>query len=216
MRRYLRQPQRRSLPGPQPLSRPSANGHDGFARASLPASAPPTTMVRQYVSHNLQTEIRLSRHRQLGRPSVREPEELATARALHSGLQGEPLLQFHRFDDRRGVAPDTSLPSRRDLQPVLIIERHGYRTPAQVWLKTTTALPMAAEAQSGVSELWTATLLHSSSCRPPLIDPGRRKRAFRESGRAPSERSGNGVRSRRTMIALTNSVAGDALPAAAS
>jgi hypothetical protein len=36
-----------------------------------------------------------------------------------------------------------------------IIERHDYRTTAQTRAEQATALPMAAQAQSGSSELWT-------------------------------------------------------------
>src|SRR4030095_15242775 len=115
----------------------------------------------QYVSHDFQTEIRF-----LGIESspafVREPEGNGCAERFIRVLK-ENLLWVRRFDTVEELRL-ALLAFRQTYNQSWIIERHGYRTPAQVRAEQHTALPMAASVQSGVSELWTGTPASSPSC----------------------------------------------------
>src|SRR5215212_30958 len=95
----------------------------------------------QYVSHDFQAEIRF-----LGIQSspafVREPEGNGCAERFVRVLK-ENLLWVRRFDTVEELRL-ALLAFRQTYNQSWIIERHGYRTPAQVRAEQTTALPMAA------------------------------------------------------------------------
>jgi transposase InsO family protein len=97
--------------------------------------------VSQYVSHDFQAEIRF-----LGIESspafVREPEGNGCAERFIRTLK-ENLLWVRRFatieEPRLAL-----LAFRETYNRTWIIERHGYRTPAQVRADQLNQLPMAA------------------------------------------------------------------------
>ena len=95
----------------------------------------------QYVSHDFQAEIRF-----FGIESspafVREPEGNGCAERFIRVLK-ENLLWVRRFDTVEELRL-ALLAFRQTYNQSWIIERHGYRTPAQVRAEQTTALPMAA------------------------------------------------------------------------
>ena len=97
--------------------------------------------MSQYVSHDFQAEIRF-----LGIESspafVREPEGNGCAERFIRVLK-ENLLWVRRFDTVEELRL-ALLAFRQTYNQSWIIERHGYKTPAQVRAEQTTALPMAA------------------------------------------------------------------------
>ena len=95
----------------------------------------------QYVSHDFQAEIRFLGIE--GSPAfVREPEGNGCAERFIRVLK-ENLLWVRRFDTVEELRL-ALLAFRQTYNQSWIIERHGYRTPAQVRAEQTTALPMAA------------------------------------------------------------------------
>jgi putative transposase len=95
----------------------------------------------QYVSHHFQSEIRF-----LGIASspafVREPEGNGCAERFIRVLK-ENLLWVRRFDTVEELR-SALLAFQRAYNQSWIIERHGYRTPAQVRADQIGQLPMAA------------------------------------------------------------------------
>jgi putative transposase len=95
----------------------------------------------QYVSHHFQAELRF-----LGIQSspafVRAPEGNGCAERFIRTLE-ENLLWVRRFDtvEELRLAPQAF---RRAYNRTWIVERHGYRTPAQVRMEQIGQLPMAA------------------------------------------------------------------------
>jgi putative transposase len=97
--------------------------------------------VSQYVSHDFQAEIRF-----LGLASspafVREPEGNGCAERFIRTLK-ENLLWVRRFETveelRRALQQ-----FRRTYNQSWIVERHGYKTPAQVRAAQLEQVPMAA------------------------------------------------------------------------
>src|SRR4051794_9029061 len=108
----------------------------------------------RYVSHDFQAESRF-----LGTESspafVREPEGNGCAERFVRTLKGN-LSWLRRLE-----TVEEPRPALRRLQAAYnrtwIIERHGYRTPAQVRADQRDRTPMAARAQIGVSKPWTGT-----------------------------------------------------------
>jgi putative transposase len=95
----------------------------------------------QYVSHHFQSEIRF-----LGIGSspafVREPEGNGCAERFLRVLK-ENLLWVRRFDTVEELRLALQA-FRQTYNQTWLIERHGYRTPAQVRADQTPAMPMAA------------------------------------------------------------------------
>ena len=108
----------------------------------------------QYMARDFQKELRF-----LGVESspafVRAPEGNGCAERFIRTLK-ENLLWLRRFEAieelRRAL-----LAFRRTYNQSWIIERHGYKTPAQVRADQLDRMPMAAGAQIGVSKPWTGT-----------------------------------------------------------
>jgi putative transposase len=95
----------------------------------------------QYVSHDFQAELRF-----LGIESspafVREPEGNGRAERFIRVLK-ENLLWVRRFDTVEGLRL-ALIAFQRTYNRSWIIERHGYRTPAQVRAEQIGPMPMAA------------------------------------------------------------------------
>jgi putative transposase len=113
----------------------------GFARGAAAGLQLRHDHGSQYVSHDFQAEIRF-----LGIQSspafVREPEGNGCSERFVRVLK-ENLLWVRRFDTVEELRL-ALLAFRQTYNQSWIIERHGYRTPAQVRAEQTTALPMAA------------------------------------------------------------------------
>ena len=118
------------------------------------ASLCATITAPQYVSHHFQSEIRF-----LGLASspafVREPEGNGCAERFIRVLK-ENLLWVRRFDTLEELRL-ALLAFKQTYNQSWIIERHGYKTPAQVRAEQVGQLPMAVEAQIDVPQLWTGT-----------------------------------------------------------
>jgi transposase InsO family protein len=125
----------------EPVKQAVRQCHGGFATGIAAGLRLRHDHGSQYVSHDFQAEIRF-----LGIPSspafVREPEGNGCAERFIRVLK-ENLLWVRRFDTIEELRL-ALLAFRQTYNQSWIIERHGYRTPAQVRAERATALPMAA------------------------------------------------------------------------
>ena len=125
----------------EPVKQAVRQCHGGFANGIAAGLRLRHDHGSQYVSHDFQAEIRF-----LGIDSspafVREPEGNGCAERFIRVLK-ENLLWVRRFDTVEELRL-ALLAFRQTYNQSWIIERHGYRTPAQVRAEQTTALPMAA------------------------------------------------------------------------
>ena len=125
----------------EPVKQAVRQCHGGFAKGIAAGLRLRHDHGSQYVSHGFQAEIRF-----LGIESspafVREPEGNGCAERFIRVLK-ENLLWVRRFDTVEELRL-ALLAFRQTYNQSWIIERHGYRTPAQVRAEQTTALPMAA------------------------------------------------------------------------
>jgi putative transposase len=125
----------------EPVKQAVRQCHGGFAKGIAAGLRLRHDHGSQYVSHDFQAEIRF-----LGIDSspafVREPEGNGCAERFIRVLK-ENLLWVRRFDTVEELRL-ALLAFRQTYNQSWIIERHGYRTPAQVRAEQTTALPMAA------------------------------------------------------------------------
>jgi putative transposase len=125
----------------EPVKQAVRQCHGGFAKGIAAGLRLRHDHGSQYVSHDFQAEIRF-----LGIESspafVREPEGNGCAERFIRVLK-ENLLWVRRFDTVEELRL-ALLAFRQTYNQSWIIERHGYRTPAQVRAEQTTALPMAA------------------------------------------------------------------------
>ena len=125
----------------EPVKQAVRQCHGGFAKGIAAGLRLRHDHGSQYVSHDFQAEIRF-----LGIESspafVREPEGNGCAERFIRVLK-ENLLWVRRFDTVEELRL-ALLAFRQTYNQSWIIERHGYRTPAQVRAEQATALPMAA------------------------------------------------------------------------
>jgi transposase InsO family protein len=125
----------------EPVKQAVRQCHGGFAKGIAAGLRLRHDHGSQYVSHDFQAEIRF-----LGIASspafVREPEGNGCAERFIRVLK-ENLLWVRRFDTVEELRL-ALLAFRQTYNQSWIIERHGYRTPAQVRAEQSTALPMAA------------------------------------------------------------------------
>ena len=125
----------------EPVKQAVRQCHGGFAKGIAAGLRLRHDHGSQYVSHDFQAEIRF-----LGLESspafVREPEGNGCAERFIRVLK-ENLLWVRRFDTVEELRL-ALLAFRQTYNQSWIIERHGYKTPAQVRAEQTTALPMAA------------------------------------------------------------------------
>jgi len=125
----------------EPVRQAVRQCHGGFAKGIAAGLRLRHDHGSQYVSHDFQAEIRF-----LGIESspafVREPEGNGCAERFIRVLK-ENLLWVRRFDTIEELRL-ALLAFRQTYNQSWIIERHGYRTPAQVRAEQATALPMAA------------------------------------------------------------------------
>src|SRR5215210_6542239 len=125
----------------EPVKQAVRQCHGGFAKGIAAGLRLRHDHGSQYVSHDFQAEIRF-----LGIESspafVREPEGNGCAERFIRVLK-ENLLWVRHFDTVEELRL-ALLAFRQTYNQSWIIERHGYRTPAQVRAEQTTALPMAA------------------------------------------------------------------------
>ena len=125
----------------EPVKQAVRQCHGGFAKGIAAGLRLRHDHGSQYVSHDFQAEIRF-----FGIDSspafVREPEGNGCAERFIRVLK-ENLLWVRRFDTVEELRL-ALLAFRQTYNQSWIIERHGYRTPAQVRAEQTTALPMAA------------------------------------------------------------------------
>jgi putative transposase len=125
----------------EPVKQAVRQCHGGFAKGIAAGLRLRHDHGSQYVSHDFQAESRF-----LGIESspafVREPEGNGCAERFIRVLK-ENLLWVRRFDTIEELRL-ALLAFRQTYNQSWIIERHGYRTPAQVRAEQTTALPMAA------------------------------------------------------------------------
>ena len=125
----------------EPVKQAVRQCHGGFAKGIAAGLRLRHDHGSQYVSHDFQAESRF-----LGIDSspafVREPEGNGCAERFIRVLK-ENLLWVRRFDTVEELRL-ALLAFRQTYNQSWIIERHGYRTPAQVRAEQTTALPMAA------------------------------------------------------------------------
>jgi len=125
----------------EPVKQAVRQCHGGFAKGIAAGLRLRHDHGSQYVSHDFQAEIRF-----FGIESspafVREPEGNGCAERFIRVLK-ENLLWVRRFDTVEELRL-ALLAFRQTYNQSWIIERHGYRTPAQVRAEQTTALPMAA------------------------------------------------------------------------
>ena len=125
----------------EPVKQAVRQCHGGFAKGIAAGLRLRHDHGSQYVSHDFQAEIRF-----LGVESspafVREPEGNGCAERFIRVLK-ENLLWVRRFNTIEELHL-ALLAFRQTYNQSWIIERHGYRTPAQVRAEQTTALPMAA------------------------------------------------------------------------
>src|SRR5688572_257428 len=125
----------------EPVKQAVRQCHGGFAKGIAAGLRLRHDHGSQYVSHDFQAESRF-----LGIESspafVREPEGNGCAERFIRVLK-ENLLWVRRFDTVEELRL-ALLAFRQTYNQSWIIERHGYRTPAQVRAEQTTALPMAA------------------------------------------------------------------------
>src|SRR4051794_2947324 len=127
--------------GLEPVKQAVRQGHGGFAKGIAAGLRLRHDHGSQYLSHDFQAEIRF-----LGIESspafVREPEGNGCAERFIRVLK-ENLLWVRRFDTVEELRL-ALLAFQQTYNQSWIIERHGYRTPAQVRAEQATALPMAA------------------------------------------------------------------------
>jgi putative transposase len=125
----------------EPVKQAVRQCHGGFAKGIAAGLRLRHDHGSQYVSHDFQAESRF-----FGIESspafVREPEGNGCAERFIRVLK-ENLLWVRRFDTVEELRL-ALLAFRQTYNQSWIIERHGYRTPAQVRAEQTTALPMAA------------------------------------------------------------------------
>ena len=125
----------------EPVKQAVRQCHGGFAKGIAAGLRLRHDHGSQYVSHDFQAEIRF-----FGIESspafVREPEGNGCAERFIRVLK-ENLLWVRRFDTVEELRL-ALLAFRQTYNQSWIIERHGYKTPAQVRAEQTTALPMAA------------------------------------------------------------------------
>src|SRR4051794_34978141 len=125
----------------EPVKQAVRQCHGGFAKGIAAGLRLRHDHGSQYVSHDFQAEIRF-----LGIESspafVREPEGNGCAERFIRVLK-ENLLWVCRFDTVEALRLALQA-FRHTYNQSWIIERHGYRTPAQVRAEQATALPMAA------------------------------------------------------------------------
>src|SRR4051794_10892975 len=125
----------------EPVKQAVRQGHGGFAKSIGAGLRLRHDHGSQYVSHDFQAEIRF-----LGIESspafVREPEGNGCAERFIRVLK-ENLLWVRRFDTVEELRL-ALLAFQQTYNQSWIIERHGYRTPAQVRAEQATALPTAA------------------------------------------------------------------------
>ena len=125
----------------EPVKQAVRQCHGGFAKGIAAGLRLRHDHGSQYVSHDFQAEIRF-----LGIESspafVREPEGNGCAERFIRVLK-ENLLWVRRFDTVEELRL-ALLAFRQTYNQSWIIERHGYRTPAQVRAEQAMALPMAA------------------------------------------------------------------------
>ena len=125
----------------EPVKQAVRQCHGGFAKGIAAGLRLRHDHGSQYVSHDFQAEIHF-----LGIESspafVREPEGNGCAERFIRVLK-ENLLWVRRFDTIEELRL-ALLAFRQTYNRSWIIERHGYRTPAQVRAEQATALPMAA------------------------------------------------------------------------
>src|SRR3954463_6194132 len=125
----------------EPVRQAVRQRHGGFAKGIASGLRLRHDHGSQYVSHDFQAESRF-----LGIESspafVREPEGNGCAERFIRVLK-ENLLWVRRFDTVEELRL-ALLAFQQTYNQSWIIERHGYRTPAQVRAEQATALPMAA------------------------------------------------------------------------
>lgn len=125
----------------EPVKQAVRQCHGAFAKSIAAGLRLRHDHGSQYVSHDFQAEIRF-----LGIESspafVREPEGNGCAERFIRVLK-ENLLWVRRFDTVEELRL-ALLAFQQTYNQSWIIERHGYRTPAQVRAEQTTTLPMAA------------------------------------------------------------------------
>jgi transposase InsO family protein len=125
----------------EPVRQAVRQRHGGFAEGVAAGLRLRHDHGSQYVSHDFQAEIRF-----LGIESspafVREPEGNGCAERFIRVLK-ENLLWVRRFDTVEELRL-ALLAFQRTYNQSWIVERHGYRTPAQVRAEQTTARLMAA------------------------------------------------------------------------
>ena len=125
----------------EPVRQAVRQRHGGFAKGIAAGLRLRHDHGGQYVSHDFQAEIRF-----LGIESspafVREPEGNGCAERFIRVLK-ENLLWVRRFDTVEELRL-ALLAFQRTYNQSWIVERHGYRTPAQVRAEQTTARLMAA------------------------------------------------------------------------
>jgi putative transposase len=125
----------------EPVRQAVRQRHGGFAKGIAAGLRLRHDHGSQYVSHDFQAEIRF-----LGIESspafVREPEGNGCAERFIRVLK-ENLLWVRRFDTVEELRL-ALLAFQRTYNQSWIVERHGYRTPAQVRAEQTTARLMAA------------------------------------------------------------------------
>ena len=125
----------------EPVRQAVRQRHGGFAKGIAAGLRLRHDHGSQYVSHDFQAEIRF-----LGIESspafVREPEGNGCAERFVRVLK-ENLLWVRRFDTVEELRL-ALLAFQRTYNQSWIVERHGYRTPAQVRAEQTTARLMAA------------------------------------------------------------------------
>ena len=125
----------------EPVKQAVRQCHGGFAKGIAAGLRLRHDHGSQYVSHDFQAEIRF-----FGIESspafVREPEGNGCAERFIRVLK-ENLLWVRRFDTVEELRL-ALLAFRQTYNQSWIIERHGYKTPAQVRAEQATTLPMAA------------------------------------------------------------------------
>jgi transposase InsO family protein len=125
----------------EPVKQAVRQCHGGFAKGIAAGLRLRHDHGSQYVSHDFQAEIRF-----LGLESspafVREPEGNGCAERFIRVLK-ENLLWVRRFDTIEELRL-ALLAFKQTYNQTWIVERHGYKTPAQVRAEQATALPMAA------------------------------------------------------------------------
>jgi len=125
----------------EPVRQAVRQRHGGFAKGIAAGLRLRHDHGSQYVSHDFQAEIRF-----LGIESspafVREPEGNGCAERFIRTLK-ENLLWVRRFDTVEELRL-ALLAFQQTYNQSWIVERHGYRTPAQVRAEQTTARLMAA------------------------------------------------------------------------